>query len=115
MRDSTIFFQDLCLIKQPQFRRTPVWPSRAMACSQGTSAILTLGGTDPRSGRHYVSYETVKGGYGRGQTKTEPLSVPSMIQRTILKCSRFTARSPRGGSAYDPARDAPRGFASLQQ
>ncbi len=43
-------------------------PEQVMACSQGTSAILTLGGVDPRSGRHYVSYETVKGGY-RGATK----------------------------------------------
>src|SRR4029434_1368337 len=34
-------------------------PEQVMACSQGTSAILTLGGVDPRSGRHYVSYETV--------------------------------------------------------
>jgi N-methylhydantoinase B len=30
-------------------------PEQVMACSQGTSAILTLGGVDPRSGRHYVS------------------------------------------------------------
>jgi N-methylhydantoinase B len=30
-------------------------PEQVMACSQGTSAILTLGGVDPRNGRHYVS------------------------------------------------------------
>src|SRR5947207_137999 len=39
-------------------------PGQVMACSQGTSAILTLGGVDPRSGRRYVSYETIKGGFG---------------------------------------------------
>jgi N-methylhydantoinase B len=44
-------------------------PGQVMACSQGTSAILTLGGVDPRSGRHYVSYETVKGGYGARPNK----------------------------------------------
>jgi N-methylhydantoinase B len=42
-------------------------PRQVMACSQGTSAILTLGGVDPRSGRRYVSYETVKGGDGARQ------------------------------------------------
>ena len=35
-----------------------------MACSQGTSAVLTLGGVDYRTGERYVSYETVKGGFG---------------------------------------------------
>ena len=31
------------------------WPQQVMACSQGTSAIMTFGGVDPRSGRRYVS------------------------------------------------------------
>ena len=35
-----------------------------MACSQGTSAIVTLGGVDYRTGERYVSYETIKGGLG---------------------------------------------------
>ena len=39
-------------------------PERVMACSQGTSAVLTLGGVDYRTEEHYVSYETVKGGFG---------------------------------------------------
>ena len=38
------------------------YPERALACSQGTSAILTLGGQDPRTGQRYVSYETLGGG-----------------------------------------------------
>src|SRR5499426_3726048 len=37
-----------------------VIPKQVMACSQGTSAILTFGGVDPVTGRPYVSYETVK-------------------------------------------------------
>src|SRR5215468_5989194 len=32
-----------------------IWPGQVMACSQGTSAVITLGGVDPRSGRCYVS------------------------------------------------------------
>jgi len=39
-------------------------PDNVMACSQGTSAILTMGGVDRRSGKRYVSYEVVKGGFG---------------------------------------------------
>ena len=52
-------------------------PEQVMACSQGTSAILTLGGVDPRSGRHYVSYETVKGGYGAGRARTASIALPA--------------------------------------
>ena len=44
-------------------------PDRVMACSQGTSAIVTLGGVDPRRGDRYVSYETVKGGFGARPVK----------------------------------------------
>jgi hypothetical protein len=29
-----------------------------MAASQGTSAVVTFGGVDPRSGERYVSYES---------------------------------------------------------
>ena len=35
----------------------PGYPNRVLACSQGTSAILTLGGLDPVSRQRYVSYE----------------------------------------------------------
>ncbi|MFP6699628.1 MAG: hydantoinase B/oxoprolinase family protein, partial [Alphaproteobacteria bacterium] len=44
-------------------------PDRVMACSQGTSSVLTLGGTDYRSGEQYVSYESIKGGFGARPTK----------------------------------------------
>src|SRR5436190_3582636 len=44
-------------------------PRPVLACSQATSSILTLGGVDPRSGRRYVSYETVKGGFGARPNK----------------------------------------------
>ena len=58
-------------------------PGQVMACSQGTSAILTLGGVDPRSGRHYVSYETVKGGYGARPTKDGINCIASGISNTM--------------------------------
>jgi N-methylhydantoinase B len=58
-------------------------PEQVMACSQGTSAILTLGGVDPRSGRHYVSYETVKGGYGARPSKDGINCIASGISNTM--------------------------------
>ena len=45
-------------------------PDRVMACSQGTSAILTLGGVDYRTGGRYVSYETIKGALARARPRT---------------------------------------------
>jgi N-methylhydantoinase B len=58
-------------------------PGQVMACSQGTSAILTLGGVDPRTGRPYVSYETVKGGYGARPTKDGINCIASGISNTM--------------------------------
>ena len=40
-----------------------------MAGSQGTSAVMTFGGTDYRTGERYVSYESVKGGFGARPVK----------------------------------------------
>lgn len=60
-----------------------VWPNQVMACSQGTSAVLTLGGTDPRSGRPYVSYETIKGGFGARPTKDGINVIASTISNTM--------------------------------
>jgi len=57
-----------------------VMPQQVMACSQGTSAILTLGGVDPAAAATNVSYETVKGGVrrapeqGRHPTASRPAS-----------------------------------------
>ena len=58
-------------------------PDQVMACSQGTSAILTLGGVDPRSGRHYVSYETMKGGFGARPNKDGINCIASGISNTM--------------------------------
>jgi N-methylhydantoinase B len=56
-------------------------PEQVMACSQGTSAILTLGGVDPR--RHYVSYETIKGGFGARPNKDGINCIASGISNTM--------------------------------
>jgi N-methylhydantoinase B len=58
-------------------------PDRVMACSQGTSAILTLGGVDPRSQQRYVSYETIKGGFGARSVKDGINGVASGISNTM--------------------------------
>lgn len=58
-------------------------PDQVMACSQGTSAVLTLGGVDPRSGARYVSYETVKGGFGARPIKDGINVVASGISNTM--------------------------------
>jgi N-methylhydantoinase B len=60
-----------------------IWPQQVMACSQGTSAVLTLGGVDPRSGRRYVSYETIKGGFGARPNKDGINVVASTISNTM--------------------------------
>jgi len=39
-------------------------PDRVPAASQGTMNNVTLGGTDPRTGRRYAYYETMGGGMG---------------------------------------------------
>ena len=59
------------------------WPEQVMACSQGTSAIMTFGGLDPRTDRRYVSYETIKGGYGARPNKDGINVIASMISNTM--------------------------------
>jgi N-methylhydantoinase B len=58
-------------------------PARVMACSQGTSAILTLGGVDHRNGGRYVSYETIKGGFGARPAQDGITGVASGISNTM--------------------------------
>src|SRR5262249_62353491 len=59
------------------------WPRQVMACSQGTSAIMTFGGVGPRSGERYVSYETIKGGFGARPTKDGINAIASGISNTM--------------------------------
>ena len=54
------------MVMAAMFRITP---RTVMAGSQGTSAVVTFGGVDPRSGERYVSYESIKGGFGARPVK----------------------------------------------
>ncbi len=62
---------------------TEIVPEQVMACSQGTSAVLTLGGVDYRNGERYVSYETIKGGFGARPNKDGISAVASGISNTM--------------------------------
>jgi len=46
-----------------------ITPGNVHCGSQGTSAVVTFGGVDPRSGERFVSYESIKGGFGARPTK----------------------------------------------
>lgn len=59
------------------------WPRQVMACSQGTSAVVTFGGVNPRNGQRYVSYETIKGGYGARPVKDGINTIASGISNTM--------------------------------
>ncbi len=58
-------------------------PNNVMACSQGTSAVVTFGGQDPRTGNRYVSYETIKGGTGARPGKDGINVVAAGISNTM--------------------------------
>ena len=59
------------------------WPKNTMACSQGTSAVITFGGEDPRNKQRYVSYETIKGGFGARPNKDGINAIASGISNTM--------------------------------
>src|SRR6202163_2306744 len=85
-------------------------PHQVMACSQGTSAILTLGGVDPRTRRPYISYETVKGGFGARPSKDGINCIASGISNTMntpvevletafpVRIERYAIDSDSGGA-----------------
>jgi N-methylhydantoinase B len=56
-----------------------ITPSTVMAGSQGTSAVITFGGTDYRTNERFVSYESVKGGFGARPSKDGINAVASSI------------------------------------
>ena len=57
-------------------------PDDVMACSQGTSAILAMGGIDPRDGARYVNYEVVKGGFGARPGKDGINAIAASVANT---------------------------------
>jgi N-methylhydantoinase B len=58
-------------------------PRTVMAGSQGTSAVITFGGVDPRSQQRYVSYESVKGGFGARPIKDGINAVASTVSNMM--------------------------------
>jgi N-methylhydantoinase B len=60
-----------------------ITPKTVMAASQGTSAVVTFGGVDHRSGERYVSYESVKGGFGARPVKDGINAVASTISNMM--------------------------------
>ena len=56
-----------------------ITPRTVMAASQGTSAVITFGGTDYRTDERFVSYESVKGGFGARPTKDGINAVASTV------------------------------------
>ena len=58
-------------------------PQTVMAGSQGTSAVMTFGGTDYRTNERYVSYESVKGGFGARPVKDGINAVASTVSNMM--------------------------------
>jgi N-methylhydantoinase B len=56
-----------------------ITPDTVMAGSQGTSAVITFGGTDYRTDERFVSYESVKGGFGARPAKDGINAVASTV------------------------------------
>jgi N-methylhydantoinase B len=56
-----------------------ITPRTVMAASQGTSAVITFGGVDARTGERFVSYESVKGGFGARPGKDGINAVASTV------------------------------------
>ena len=71
---------------------------RSWRARQGTSCILTLGGTDPRTGNRYVSYETIKGGFGARPGKDGINTICAGISNTMNTPDRGA-----GDGVPDPA------------
>ena len=61
----------------------PGYPDRVLACSQGTSAILTVGGEHPATRQRYVSYETTAGGMGARPNQDGINAVKTGISNTM--------------------------------
>jgi N-methylhydantoinase B len=56
-----------------------ITPRTVMAGSQGTSAVITFGGIDYRTNDRFVSYESVKGGFGARPVKDGINAVASTV------------------------------------
>jgi N-methylhydantoinase B len=58
-------------------------PDRVMAGSQGTSGVVTFGGTDYRTDERFVSYESTKGGFGARPIKDGINAVSAVVSNML--------------------------------
>jgi len=58
-------------------------PERIPAASQGTMNNVTIGGTDPRTGKAFSYYETIAGGMGAGPSGSGESAVQSHMTNTL--------------------------------
>jgi N-methylhydantoinase B len=58
-------------------------PDRVMAGSQGTSGVVTFGGTDYRTDERFVSYESTKGGFGARPMKDGINAVSAVVSNML--------------------------------
>jgi N-methylhydantoinase B len=58
-------------------------PDRVMAGSQGTSGVVTFGGTDYRTDERFVSYESTKGGFGARPVKDGINAVSAVVSNML--------------------------------
>lgn len=91
-------------------------PDRLFGCPAGTSGNLSIGGFDPRSGRHYIMYLFSGGGYGGwgkgdgltngcaaiSNSKTQPIEVlekayPVIFEKYLLRTGSAGKGKYRGG------------------
>jgi len=88
----------------------PALPGEIPAASQGTMNNLTLGGTDPRTGRPWAYYETLGGGAGASpggaglggvhchMSNTRNTPAEALEYHYPLRVRRYALRSGSGGS-----------------
>jgi N-methylhydantoinase B/oxoprolinase/acetone carboxylase alpha subunit len=89
-------------------------PDRLPAASQGTMNNITLGGTDPRTGRRFAYYETLGGGMGgrRGMaglsgvhthmSNTRNTPVEAIERYLPVRIRRYALRSDSAGAGAAP-------------
>ncbi len=92
-------------------------PDRMPAASQGTMNNVTLGGTDPRTGRRFAYYETMGGGMGgrlglRGlsgvhthMSNTRNTPVEAIEHYLPVRIRQYALRSGSGGAGAFPGGD----------
>ena len=89
-------------------------PDRLPAASQGTMNNVTLGGTDPRTGRRFAYYETIGGGMGgrRGlaglsgvhthMSNTRNTPVEAIEHYLPVRIRQYGLRTDSGGAGAFP-------------